>query len=143
MNVEKKRKCLASIAVVSALSLPIMTSYGLVIYASIFPHVIRYMQGKYIVSASLILAIPIVHIVANRFIKSAILNALLRLSVYVIYAVFAFLMTIRSYCDPYWFGEEFDEGGASSGCVEEAPTKADKGKPIKEVTPNTPLEPSR
>jgi len=115
LDAEKKRKCVAVFAVVAAISFPIITGNVLTLYAKFFPHELRYMQGKYIISISFILAIPIVYLVSQKFVKSSVLKFLIRLPVVVIFVVLAFLFTIRSYCDPYWFEEDEEESTTSIG----------------------------
>jgi glucan phosphoethanolaminetransferase (alkaline phosphatase superfamily) len=113
MNAEKKRKLLAASAVIATLSLPIVTGYGLTVFAKSFPHVIRYMQGKYIISLSFILSVVLVFVVTHKVVKSKIMRILVRLPVTVLFIALAFLFTIRSYCDPDWF-EEDEEGAVTS-----------------------------
>ncbi len=106
-----------------AVFFPFIFGLALNAYVTIFPHVIRYMDGKYLISGSLLVSVALTFISTQRYLRYGVAKVLIRLPIFIIYLVVAYLLTIRSYCDPYWYGEEYDEGSGSSGCIDEKPSK--------------------
>jgi len=132
LKTENKKRVYAIFLIVASMSLPFLTMFALTAYAKFFPHVIRFMQGKYIISISFLLSIPLVFFTTQKCIKSSVVKIFIRLPMIVIFVLLAFLFTIMSYCDPYWFGEKYDDstfavkdtnGNGTSNSTEKADCK--------------------
>lgn len=118
-----RRTFLERLSVVVSILFPVIFGLGLDVYVDAHPHVIKYMDGKYLTSASLLIATVLTYFTTRKYIKSTNIKVLIRLPIFVIYIALAYLLTIRSYCDPEWFGDVYDDGSGSSGCVDEAPAR--------------------
>ncbi len=123
MSIDKRKTFLGRLSVVASILFPVIFGLGLEAYVDVYPHVIRYMDGKYLTSASLLIATVLTYITTRKYIETTKIKVLIRLPIFVTYIALAYLLTIRSYCDPEWFGEVYDGGSVSSGCVEVPPVK--------------------
>jgi len=123
------RKWLARISVLASVLFPFAMVGILEVYAKVVPHVLTLQLARKIISISFLLAIALVFVTTSKLVKSGASRALIRFPVIFIYIALSFLSMCRSYCDPYWFGEEYEEEGTVSGCTD---TKAPSTEHLKE-----------
>jgi energy-converting hydrogenase Eha subunit C len=136
-------RLLGRILVAVAIFFPFIFGLALNAYVTVFPHVIRYMDGKHLISASLLMSVALTFITTHKYLRFGAAKILIRLPIVIIYLVVAYLLTIRSYCDPYWYGEEYDDGSGSSSCIDEKPSKSTVEKTTEENKPNKAARPDR
>jgi len=88
------------------------------VYVKVVPHVLTLELARKIISVSFLLAIGLVFVTTSKVVKFRASRALIRLPVLSVYIALSFLSMCRSYCDPQWFGEEYEEEGTISGCTD-------------------------
>jgi hypothetical protein len=117
------RKLISWLIIILALLFPIIFVLGLELYIKFYPHVVKLTTARYLLSFAFLFAILFVFLAIRKRLKSIKAKVLILLPVVVIYIFMAFLVTIRSSCDPYWYGEEFDDGMTPTDCAGDAPCK--------------------
>lgn|GEM_PF-6402022 len=111
-------KWMARVLVLVSVLFPFAVVGTLEVCANVVPHVLTLELARKIISISFLVAIGLVFVTTSQPIKFRTNRALIRLPVLFIYIAISFLNMCRSYCDPHWFGEEYDEEGTVAGCTD-------------------------